>query len=115
MTAARALLDEEHDHPLAKDRHAHDSNVYHLGLMQRHNVVIACLTEYGTDSAAVVTRQMLHSFGQIRFVLMVGVGGGMPSVINDIRLGDVVVSTPSDGKGGVVQYDFGKKNKRGKV
>ena len=32
----------------------------------------------------------------------------MPSVDNDIRLGDVVVSQPCMGYGGVVQYDFGK-------
>ena len=41
---------------------------------------------------------------------MVGVGGGVPTnrVGYDIRLGDVVVSTPSDGDGGIFQYDFGK-------
>ena len=27
---------------------------------------------------------------------------------HDIRLGDIVVSAPGDGKGGVFQYDFGK-------
>jgi hypothetical protein len=27
---------------------------------------------------------------------------------NDIRLGNVVVSSPGDGKGGVIQYDMGK-------
>ncbi|KAK4195644.1 nucleoside phosphorylase domain-containing protein [Triangularia verruculosa] len=39
---------------------------------------------------------------------MVGIGGGAPSANNDIRLGDVVVSAPAHGKGGVLQYDFGK-------
>jgi nucleoside phosphorylase len=39
---------------------------------------------------------------------MVGVGGGAPSSENDIRLGDVVVSASYGGKGGVLQYDFGK-------
>jgi nucleoside phosphorylase len=33
---------------------------------------------------------------------MVGIGGGLPSPKNDVRLGDVVVGT------GVVQYDMGK-------
>lgn len=44
---------------------------------------------------------------------MVGVGGGVPSAQNDIRLGDVVVSCPENGHGGVVQYDFGKNTPGG--
>ena len=51
---------------------------------------------------------VLHSFPNIRIGLMVGIGGGAPSQKHDIRLGDIVVSTPRDGKGGVFQYDFGK-------
>lgn len=39
---------------------------------------------------------------------MVGIGGGAPSQKHDIRLGDIVVSAPGNGKGGVFQYDFGK-------
>jgi len=39
---------------------------------------------------------------------MVGIGGGVPSAYHDVRLGDVVVSSPRDGTGGVIQYDFGK-------
>ncbi|RYP11581.1 hypothetical protein DL765_007681 [Monosporascus sp. GIB2] len=76
----------------------------------KHNVVIAVLPngEYGTASAASVARDMLHSFPNIRIGLMVGIGGGAPSPKHDIRLGDIVVSTPSNGMGGVFQYDFGK-------
>ncbi|KAL5083750.1 hypothetical protein Trisim1_000954 [Trichoderma cf. simile WF8] len=51
---------------------------------------------------------MLHSFPNIRIGLMVGIGGGAPSSKHDIRLGDVVVSAPRGGNGGVFQYDFGK-------
>ena len=39
---------------------------------------------------------------------MVGIGGGAPSPKHDIRLGDIVVSAPRNGKGGVFQYGFGK-------
>lgn len=39
---------------------------------------------------------------------MVGIGGGAPSHKHDVRLGDIVVSVPRDGEGGVLQYDFGK-------
>jgi nucleoside phosphorylase len=44
---------------------------------------------------------------------MVGVGGGVPTKDADIRLGDVVVSTPTGTSGGVVQYDFGKTCQQG--
>jgi nucleoside phosphorylase len=40
---------------------------------------------------------------------MVGIGGGAPSPKHDIRLGDIVISATGNGKGGVLQYDFGKK------
>ena len=33
---------------------------------------------------------------------MVSVGGGAPSVENDIRLGDVVISNPGETSGGVI-------------
>ncbi|KAG7284875.1 hypothetical protein NEMBOFW57_009490 [Staphylotrichum longicolle] len=51
---------------------------------------------------------MLHSFPNVRIGLIVGIGGGAPSRRHDVRLGDIVVSSPDGGKGGVFQYDFGK-------
>lgn len=51
---------------------------------------------------------MLRSFPSLRFGLMVGIGGGAPSSKHDIRLGDVVVSTPVGSSGGVIHYEFGK-------
>lgn len=106
--AARAFLDEEHDPPSHVDQH--DNNSYFLGKISTHNVVIAVLPEgeYGITSAAVVARDMLHSFPNVRIGLMVGIGGGAPSATHDIRLGDVVVSCRHGDKGGVFQYDFGK-------
>lgn len=106
--AARQFLDEEHDPPSHVSQN--DNNIYTLGRVGQHQVVIAMLPkgEYGTTSAANVARDMLHSFPNIRIGLMVGIGGGAPSKKHDIRLGDVVVSSPHNGKGGVLQYDFGK-------
>ncbi|CVK85613.1 related to Pfs domain protein [Fusarium mangiferae] len=106
--AARAFLDEEHDIP---ERVAHrDNNVYTLGRIGSHNVVIATLPdgEYGISVAAAVARDMVSSFPKIRIGLLVGIGGAAPSAERDIRLGDVVVSVTGEGRGGVFQYDFGK-------
>lgn len=106
--AAQAFLDAKHDRPEYVS--PNDNNDYTLGEMGKHNVVIAVLPkgEYGTASAASVARDMLHSFCNIRIGLMVGIGGGAPSSRHDIRLGDIVVSTPYNKEGGVFQYNFGK-------
>jgi len=106
--AAQAFLDETHDGPEYVS--PHDNNDYTLGRIGKHNVVIAVLPdgEYGTASAAAVAKDMLHSFPNVRIGLMVGIGGSAPSQKHDIRLGDIVVSAPRDGNGGVFQYDFGK-------
>jgi nucleoside phosphorylase len=119
LTAATAMLDEEHaDLPCDPA----DTNLYTLGRMGAHNVVIACLPagQTGNNSAATVATQMRLRFPALRFGLMVGVGGGVPTMNTagaggDVRLGDVVVSQPSMGHGGVVQYDFGKSTPSGFV
>ncbi|KAL7938651.1 hypothetical protein V8C35DRAFT_288776 [Trichoderma chlorosporum] len=106
--AAQVFLDERHEGPEYVP--PNDNNDYTLGKIGSHNVVIAVLPsgEYGVASAAGVARDMLHTFPNIRIGMMVGIGGGAPSQRHDIRLGDVVVSAPRDGTGGVFQYDFGE-------
>jgi nucleoside phosphorylase len=106
--AAQSFLDEEHDG--LESKAPTDNNDYTLGKIGRHNVVIAVLPdgEYGISSAATVARDMVHSFPNVRLGLMVGIGGGAPSEKHDIRLGDIVISAPREGRGGVFQYDFGK-------
>ena len=112
LAAAQEMLDEEHEN-LHHD--VNDTNIYTLGRIGEHNVVIACLPEgqTGTNSAAAVAVQMKSAFTSIRFGLMVGIGGGVPSEEADIRLGDVVVSRPYKVHGGVVQYDIGKATPSG--
>ncbi|OAR01571.1 hypothetical protein LLEC1_07590 [Akanthomyces lecanii] len=106
--AAQAFLDEKHDRP--DHVTTNDSNIYTLGRLGKHYVVIGALSdgEYGIAAAVSVAKGMLSSFPNVRIGLMVGIGGGAPSSKNDIRLGDIVVSAPRDGHGGVFQYDFGK-------
>ncbi|KAI9927541.1 hypothetical protein MW887_003159 [Aspergillus wentii] len=113
MAAAKARLDELHP-PLAQPRHDHNS--YTLGAISGHNIAIACLPSgiYGTTSAAVVADQMQSTFGSIRFGLLVGIGGGVPSQA-DIRLGDIVVSKPTGTLPGIVQYDYGKSMVSGQL
>ncbi|KAL4906414.1 hypothetical protein BDW74DRAFT_132015 [Aspergillus multicolor] len=112
MAAAKAMLDERHE-PLPQSKR--DSNNYALGEVFGHNVVIACLPsgQYGINSAATVSAQMLSSFPSIESTLVVGIGAGVPTTI-DIRLGGVVVSKPTGNFGGIVQYDHGKTMANGR-
>ncbi|KAJ5113883.1 hypothetical protein N7456_002417 [Penicillium angulare] len=115
--AAESMLDEKHAPPQSKSPTG--PNNYTLGSINgptgKHNVVIACLPagRYGTTAAATAAAGMISSFPQIKFGLMVGIGGGIPSDENDIRLGDVVVSKPEGSFGGVRQYDCGKVTPQG--
>lgn len=106
--AARLMLDEKYEDLQEQDNL--DTNIYTLGRVGAHNIVIASLgPPYGTTSAAAVAVNMIRTFSSsLRLGIFVGVGGGIPSQDHDIRLGDVVVSQPSGTCGGVVQYDMGK-------
>ncbi|KAJ5335777.1 uncharacterized protein N7506_005713 [Penicillium brevicompactum] len=107
MAAAKLMLDAIHP---SLPRPPTDQNNYILRNIGDHNIVIASLPSgaYGNVSAATVAMQLLSSFHSIRFGLMVGIGGGVPSSKADIRLGDIVVIQPADTSGGVIQYDLGK-------
>ena len=110
LTAATAMLEQTHgDLPKPSD----DTNAYTLGSISGHNIVIAGLPtgKIGNSSAAAVAVQMIRTFPSIRFGLMVGIGGGIPP---NVKLGDVVVSTPTGGYPGVAQYDLGKAEEGGK-
>ncbi|KAH8656467.1 hypothetical protein BGZ61DRAFT_311573, partial [Ilyonectria robusta] len=107
MAAARAMLDEIHED---LPRYANDSNTYMLGSIKQHNIVIACLptAQYGTNNAANVLTHLIRTFPSIHLGLMVGIGGGVPSMA-DIRLGDIVVGTR------VMQCDLGKIVEDGQI
>lgn len=105
--AVVALLDPPHDEiPIPNG----DTNYYKFGSVGKHQVVTTCLPKgkYGTVPAAVAISHMRRSFRSLKFVLLVGIGGGIPSDKHDIRLGDVVVSTPSGSCSGIVPYDVKK-------
>jgi nucleoside phosphorylase len=104
--AMEMMLDEEH---AMLEQKSGDHNSYTFGRIDKHNVVIACLPggHQGKAAATTVAIHMMYSF-PIKLGLMVGIGGGVPSQVPTIRLGDVVVSMPEGTHGGVIQYDLGK-------
>ncbi|KAE8310817.1 violaceus kinesin [Aspergillus transmontanensis] len=111
LAAASAMLDETYPSLPATTVH----NAYTLGKVQDHNIVLTCLPAgiYGTTSATAVVSHLQSTFPNLRYGILVGIGGGVPGKRIDIRLGDVVVSKPTGSSGGVIQYDFGKAIKGG--
>ncbi|KAK6520138.1 hypothetical protein TWF506_000423 [Arthrobotrys conoides] len=107
MVSARIMMDKIHP-PLSQL--PNDTNTYILGSIGTHNIVIACLPEAGTSQAGKVATWMVSSFPNIKVGLMVGIGGGIPS---KVKLGDIVVSSPTDQYPGVVQHDYGKREEGG--
>ena len=97
--AAKALLDETYSKPSPPG----DDSPYFGGKMGGHNIVIGKAVKPGKSAAAITAADMIRSFRNIRFVLMVGIAGGAATAIPPagvsaspkyIFLGDVVVSTP---------------------
>ncbi|KAH8656466.1 hypothetical protein BGZ61DRAFT_372245 [Ilyonectria robusta] len=112
LKAVRALFDTPHGRPKTPDG---DNYYYAAGQMAQHMVVTACLPtgKYGITEAAILASNMRRSFRGVQFCLLVGIGGGVPSEQNDIRLGDVVVGIPQGIYSGVFQHDFGKEKESG--
>jgi nucleoside phosphorylase len=112
MTAATAMLDSFHEN---LPKLPADNNNYNLGSMGEFNIAIASLPsgEIGSHLASACVTRMLATFPKMTIGFMVGIGGGVPSKENDVRLGDVVVSVPANGYGGVVHHDMGKNTKYG--
>ncbi|KAI0099737.1 nucleoside phosphorylase domain-containing protein [Nemania sp. FL0031] len=109
--AIRYMLDEEHPHLGSQPG---DPNSYTLGELHGHNVVLACLPgQRGKSAAAVVATNMSRSFPSIKWRLLIGIGGGVPSDKYDIRLGDVIIGMPEDQYAGVIQYDLGRETNTG--
>ncbi|KAK7221461.1 hypothetical protein V2G26_009464 [Clonostachys chloroleuca] len=102
LMAVRALFDDNHAPP----ENVPDDDRYVFGKIEHHMVVATSLSKYGTNEAACAATAMKHTFN-LRFCLLVGIGGGAPSRDNDIRLGDVVVGVE------VVQHDLGKRGRGG--
>ncbi|CAD5214225.1 unnamed protein product [Bursaphelenchus okinawaensis] len=83
-----------------------DSNVYTVGNIGPHRVVVTKLPIIGdsreaTISSGSVTTRLLGNFQAVEHVLIVGVGGGVPHYTDPeqhVKLGDVVVSSTSNGK-----------------
>ncbi|KAH8424929.1 uncharacterized protein LDX57_002675 [Aspergillus melleus] len=105
--AAHQMLDEEYG-PLDEQDEL-DTNSYTLGRVGKHSVVIVCVGGQGrgTTPATATAIHMMRTFPALRTALAISIGGAIPSPEDDMCLGDVVVSYPTDECGGILQFDLG--------
>jgi nucleoside phosphorylase len=96
--AAKILLDATHQ--ASGYAPPDDTNTYTLGTIGKHNVVMTAVADQALATAAVVANDMRVSFPNIEIGLLVGIGGGAPTEMNDICLGDIVVSDLLGKRGG---------------
>ena len=109
LAPTEAMLDEEHPQLSGT---AGDTNSYSLGRIGLHNIVIAGLPSgtYGTTAASNVAINLMRSFPNVRFGLMVGIGGAAhvtdEEPENELRLGDIVVSSPQAEHGALSKFAY---------
>ncbi|KAI9150075.1 hypothetical protein HJFPF1_09829 [Paramyrothecium foliicola] len=96
------LLLEDKDTTASHVRADGDPNVYTMGRIGHHPVVLVRIPKMGKASAAGSAASLRSSFPHLSLVILTGVCGGVPNKADDMLLGDVVV-----GKF-VVQSDFGR-------
>lgn len=106
--AAVSILDERYD-TASLVRGQGDRNHYTMGRVGEHNVAINVppAGSYGQLHASRIALDMKSTFPRMRFVLLVGIAGGVPLLKHHIRLGDVVLGTK------VVPYATGKETDNG--
>jgi nucleoside phosphorylase len=110
--AARLALDEEYPQEAAQ----HQNTFYLGGRIGQHKVVIGVQNKIGLSGAAILAEKMRAGFPNIKYFVLVGIAGGVPSYgPSQIVLGDVVVSSPRGNHGGVLQYDKGAWQGEGRL
>ncbi len=93
-----------------------EGRIYKLGtvrcrdLQGAHVVVVCRLVDMGNNAAAATTARLPSDCPNVTEVIMCGIAGAVPNPgkpSDDVRLGDIVVSTEA------VQYDFERVSERG--
>jgi nucleoside phosphorylase len=101
-----ALLDDNWELEEQYEKADGDTNIYTIGRVGQHHVVLVHMPRMGKVSAASVAANLRSSFSRIRLGLLVGICGGVPFTDGgkrEIILGDVIISTE------IVQTDFGRQ------
>jgi hypothetical protein len=99
--AAQAFFNEKYNQ--VKTITDNNNNNYTLGKIGKHNVIIAILptSKYSITSAVTIVRDVLYSFLNIYFKLIVSISGNILSTKYNICLRDIIINTYSNRKGSI--------------
>lgn len=121
--ASKAILDYEYRLPFpdkncdpkTDPNSSYGRDSYAYGRIGNHDVVLVCMSShyYKTSSVSGVLKDMRRFNPFLRFLFMMGIGGGVPSTSKDIRRGDVIVSDLAINPGGFMQYDSSRISREG--
>ncbi|CAG9997009.1 unnamed protein product [Clonostachys byssicola] len=114
IIATCSFLEERYD-PESIDVDARDFNRYKLGKLAGRYVVVVQMPETGKSPATATATHLARTFENVKLLLMVGIGGGIPVEQDRVRVhvGDVVVSSPQGRFGAVFEHDRGKAHSGG--
>ena len=76
--------------------------------------VVLAQSGMGNNLSSAVATKMFNKYPTIKYVIMVGIAGGIPNAqdkVKHIRLGDIVIS----GDKGIIQHDMGKETVNGRI
>ncbi|KAH6695637.1 nucleoside phosphorylase domain-containing protein [Plectosphaerella plurivora] len=102
----RNLFDYYWDNGPGSEKVPGDPNLYSMGAIGSHNVVLVYLPGAGKVNAAHASAFLRHNFPSIQLVLLVGTCGAVPLLPEShdiVALGDVMISE------GAIEYDMGKR------
>jgi hypothetical protein len=110
LAAAKVFLDQVHPRLTQPES---DHNVYTLGSVAGHNVVVVCLPTgvYGTTSATAAVSHLMSTYQNVRFGLMVGVGGGFPGEILISALAILWLASPLTPQAGSFSMTMARRSK----
>ncbi|KAI9373614.1 nucleoside phosphorylase domain-containing protein [Aspergillus egyptiacus] len=100
----RTVLSAALDNVQPSRQHFRESpHHYSYGQISGHNVVLV----RPKVGCPLIMSHILATCPNVRFALIVGIGSGIPGREAEIRLGDIVVSKPTEqGTVGIIQYQY---------
>jgi nucleoside phosphorylase len=109
--AMEDVLSQDENSPREDPQLGSDRTLYPHYKIGNKDAVLA-KTGMGNNKASAITTKMHTTYPSIKYIIMVGIAGGIPNcndAMKHIRLGDIVLS----GEKGIIQHDMGKNTQKG--
>ncbi|KAF4544459.1 Ankyrin repeat protein [Lasiodiplodia theobromae] len=92
-TSTQVISNQEQPAPKTKVAADEDIHLFVGGTLAGRQVVLVLLSNFGGTDATVAGERLALKFPNLQLTLLVGICAGVPTPENDIRLGDVIISS----------------------